>query len=191
MTKVRGSNIRLAEEFVRQRAGDEGWQRVLAALSPGDREIVTAAIAVGWYELPVQHHLFDALDRVVTARPGGDAIEAFAAFVAEHDLTKVQRMFLRLRSPALVLEKSGEYWSRFYDAGVWKVTRTPPRGARGELLDLPDRAPVFCRFLTAYIRSMFMLAGAKKPVTSHPRCVCRGAASCVFEGTWSDSPDEG
>jgi hypothetical protein len=42
----------------------------------------------------------------------------FAKFVAAHDLTRVHRLFLRLRNSACTLEKSAEYGRRFYDAGT-------------------------------------------------------------------------
>ncbi|HTU56783.1 MAG TPA: hypothetical protein VMF89_00085, partial [Polyangiales bacterium] len=75
-------------------------------------------IASGWYPLGLQHRVFSALESALP-HSDDDVIESFATFVAEHDLTRVHRLFLRLRNPAYALEKSADYWRRFYDAGDW------------------------------------------------------------------------
>jgi hypothetical protein len=100
-------------------------------------------------------------------------------------------LVLRLRNPAYALEKSAEYWSRFYDAGTWSVTRLSEYQARGELSGIAETAPVFCRFLNAYITRMFQLAGATGGKCRHTRCVCRGDKSCVFEGYWREDASVG
>jgi hypothetical protein len=181
VTRVRGSNIGHARVYAEREGGPGSWQRVLDELTPPDRQIIEGAINVGWYELTLQHRLFQALDGVLASkeRPG---IEGFAENVAHRDLTLVHRLFLRLANPAYVLEKSGEYWGRFYDAGHWTVTRHPNRIARGELTGIVDPDPIFCRFVVAYITSMFKLVGVPDAKVNHMRCVCRGGPSCVFEG---------
>jgi hypothetical protein len=128
--------------------------------------------------------VFAAVDDALS-RPDFDAIAALSRAIAEHDLTRVHRLFLRLRTPHVVLEKSGEYWSRFYDAGVWTVSRSAPNVAQGELGGIEENSPVFCRFLGHYIKRMFELAGAHGVSCVHTRCRCRGAASCRYEGTWA------
>lgn len=176
--------MRHAHEFVTAQLGPEGWCSVLERLSAQDREVVEGAISVGWYELALQHRLFVALDEVL--QEGTLAgLEAFAKSVAERDLTRVHRLFLRFANPAVVLEKSGEYWSRFYDAGSWRVVRTA-NGAFGELSGIREVHPIFCRFITGYISRMFQLVGVLKAQCVHSRCMCRGAPACLFEGEFSD-----
>jgi hypothetical protein len=186
VTQVKGSNIRLAQQYAERRGGPEAWARVLATLSPADREVVQGCIAVGWYPLPLQHRVLEALEQELH-QAGVEPLSDFARFVAEHDLTKVHRLYLRMRNPAYVLEKCGEYWSRFYDSGVWYVQRVGPTVARGDLSQIEERAPVFCKFLAAYIGYMFELAGAKGITVLHRQCACRGAPSCVFEGSWTET----
>ncbi len=182
VTRVKGSNIRLAQLFVTEHGGTGAWPRLLTHLSPADREVVESAVHVGWYELELQHRVFAALDELLS-RPGVSAIADFAWHVAEHDLTRVHRMFLRLAHPAYVLEKAGDYWGRFYDAGSWQVERSQ-HGARGELSGIAELHPVFCKFIAAYITRMFLLVGAKSGQVVHTRCACRGAPACLFEGHW-------
>ena len=179
MTRVKGSNLRLARQYADEHSSGS-WSRILEHLSAEDRAVISSGISAGWYELALQHRLFAALEEVLEP----DVIERFARYAAEHDLTRVHRLFLKLKNPAYVLEKSGDYWSRFYDAGRWTVVRVSDRQARGELIGIDEPSPQFCRFLKAYIERMFELAGAQGLTCRHTRCVLRGDPSCVFEGGW-------
>lgn len=154
-------------------------------LSDSDVKVIEGVITSGWYELPLQHRVFVALDRAL-AEEANDNIEGFARYVAEQDLTRVHRLFLRLRNPAYVLEQAGKYWSRFYDAGVWKIERASPTRASGELTGIADPHEIFCRFLRAYIERMFQLAGVETGAAVHSRCCLRGASGCLFEGSWRE-----
>lgn len=182
VTLVKGSNIYLVRCFA-EKSGSSVWADVRSQLSEADRAVVESVIASGWYPLTLQHRVFDALEVTFPDRRD-DVISDFATFVAEHDLTRIHRLFLRLRNPAYTLEKSAEYWRRFYDTGDWNVVRTGNHQAHGELTGITDVAPVFCRFLNAYITRMFQLAGATSARCRHTRCVCRGDKVCVFEGYW-------
>lgn len=189
MTQVKGSNISLVRRFAEKR-GPAVWAEVRDRLSPVDRAQVESVISSGWYPLALQHRVFEALETTLAA-DRDDVMEVFGTFVAEHDLTRVHRLFLRLRNPAYALEKSAEYWSRFYDAGTWNVSRPGIHQARGELAGIVETAPVFCKFLTAYITRMFQLAGALSGKCRHTRCACRGDSSCVFEGYWREGASPG
>src|SRR5437867_4483002 len=108
--------------FVEKSHGPAGWERVLAALLPEDRAVASSVLPSGWYELATQHRLLRCIDTVLG---NGDLALApeIGRHEAEQDLSTVHRLFIRFTSPAYVLEKSGEYWRRFYDTGKWKVTR--------------------------------------------------------------------
>jgi hypothetical protein len=185
VTKVKGSNICFARAYAGEKLPGRGFAAVLSALPESDAKVIEGVIAAGWYELPLQHRVFVALDRAL-AEHANDGIEGFARYVAEQDLTRVHRLFLRLRNPAFVLEQAGKYWSRFYDAGVWKIERGSPKRASGDLAGIADPHEIFCRFLRAYIERMFQLAGVETGAVVHSRCRLGGATSCLFEGSWHE-----
>jgi hypothetical protein len=185
VTKVKGSNICFAREYAGQKLSGRGFAAVLSLLPELDAKTIEGVIAAGWYELSLQHRVFVALERALAESDSG-GIEGFARYVAEQDLTRVHRLFLRLRNPAFVLEQAGKYWSRFYDAGVWKIERASPTRASGDLSGIADAHEIFCRFLRAYIERMFQLAGVETGSVVHTRCCLRGAPSCLFEGSWRE-----
>jgi len=186
MTQVKGSNLKYARDFALERGGEPAWLDVLSRLNDADRSAVQSILASSWCELSLQHRVFHALDVAVRPASPAGTIAEFAEFVAKMDLTRVHRLFLRLHNPAYVLEKTADYWRRFYDAGQWEVTRVAAESARGELRGIVDGDPIFCRFLQAYIREMFRLAGATIGNVRHTQCVCLGAPSCLYEGRWHE-----
>ena len=106
MTTVKGSNIYLVRCFAEKR-GPTIWEDVRALLSEAERVQVESVIASGRYPLALQHRVFAALEDALP-RSDDDVIETFATFVAEHDLTRIHRLFLRLRNPAYSMEKAAE-----------------------------------------------------------------------------------
>jgi hypothetical protein len=172
-----------AHSFVLARYGGAGWTRVEQALSPAERRDLEAILAVGWYDLGLELHLFHSIDAVL-GQDDGRLLEELGRYEAEEDLTRIHRLFLRLANPAYVLEKAGEYWSRFHDTGTWRVERLGPRQVRGTLRGFA-RDEKYCAYLQAYIRRMFELAGARGVTVSHPHCAARGDAACVHAGAWA------
>ncbi len=179
--QAKGTNFINIKSFVSQQLGEAEWARVLEELGDADGRALREVVAVGWYDFGLQLRL---LHKVVDLR-GEPVIAQFGQFDAEEDLTKIHRLFLRLANPAFVLEKSGEYWKRFYSSGHWVVTREGPQGATAVMREVEPPDAMFCRYLTAYIARMFELVGAKDPAVKHPECRGRGDERCVFVGSWS------
>jgi len=88
----------------------------------------------------------------------------YARFAAGRHVGRVYRLLFRLANPALVLEKSGEYWSRFYDSGEWKVTREGPTRARGELVGFAQTNAVFCESMIRHEPEDFWRTFTRIPV---------------------------
>jgi hypothetical protein len=139
---------------------------------------------VAWYPDDLYGELLHALESTVGK---GDAtlLDRAGAYAAEYDLTRIHRVLFRLANPAYVLEKSMEIWGRFFDTGHWRVTRPSATSADGTLNDfaLVDRA--VCTYLTAYLRHLFELVGAKSVEVKHTECRARGAKACRFTIAWA------
>jgi hypothetical protein len=183
LPKAKGTNLLHMRSFVEKSFGPEGWERVLAALSPEDRAVASSVLASGWYDLGTQHRLLRCIDAV---HGSGDLSLApeVGRYEADQDLSTVHRLFIRFTSPAYVLEKSGEYWRRFYDTGRWRVKRGNCE-ATGALYDFGLVDEAFCSYLAAYTYRMFNLAGARSGTIAHTECRVRGAEACVFVGRWT------
>jgi hypothetical protein len=182
--RTKGMNLLHMRSWVIERHGQDGWQRVRASLGPADAAVVASLVPVGWYDLRLQHRLLRTIDAVLG---DGDLrlVPSIGRHAAMQDLTRIHKLFLRLATPAFVLQKASDYWSRFYDTGRWEVEPHGERGARGVLRDfaVPDRA--FCLYLFSYIERTFRLTGVQGGNLAHSSCVCRGDHACVFAGSWT------
>ena len=161
MGRAKGSNMHHMRTWVAENHGADAWPALLESMDTVDRLELLGLVPVGWYELALQHRLLRAIDDYF-GRGDGALIDVIGAYEADQDLKTIHRLFLRLANPAYVLEKSGDYWSRFYDTGEWSVVRLSPNSARGRLSGVEPFTEDFCRYLTAYIGQMWVLVGAKQ-----------------------------
>jgi hypothetical protein len=183
MAKVKGVVILNAREFALANGGDAAWKKVLERTTPEDAETMAAVIPVGWYDMG----LYDRANRALAETLGGSpeqVMEACGRFAAERDLRTIHRLFLRLASPAYVIERSAGFWSRFQDSGTWSVVREPPNRVRATLRDWGSTDELTCVRLGAYMFRLFQLVGARNGVMHRTACRARGDEACVFDAQW-------
>ena len=181
--KTKGVGFTNVKSFVGKRFGTQAWTDVLSHLSKQDRAELESAVPVGWYSLSLYARLINEIERV---HGTGDLtlVEQLGAYEAEHDLTTIHRVFLRMANPAFILEQMGNYWKRFHDTGEWEISRLTDKRAVAYLRGWGHVDPALCRELAGYMRRSFELAGASSVTLEHPRCRARGHADCMFEGCW-------
>jgi hypothetical protein len=171
------------QAFVRARGGPEAWQRLRALASEEDRAVIDSVVAVGWYPLDVQHRMLGRMHEALGEDPI-TAVREYAKFAAERHVSRVYRVLFLVLNPALLLEKSGEYWGRFYDTGKWEVTRESETRVRGDLIGFAAPDANLCEFLGTYLPAIFGRVGAKDVKCTHPRCRVRGDSVCSFQLEW-------
>jgi hypothetical protein len=105
-------------------------------------------------------------------------------FQAEHDLSVFYRLVLRFWSPAILIEKTAEMWSRYHDTGVWKVTRDSDRRVTGAVSQWLGASDIMCPVVSAYVERLFELVGAKSARAQHPECGARAGQVCRWVVDW-------
>jgi predicted hydrocarbon binding protein len=183
--KTKGIGFHNVRTFTLDRYGLEGWVDVLAELVPEDRRVLDEMLPVGWYSLPLYARVIRALDEVHGA---GDLalVVQLGRYEAERDLTTIQRAFLRMASPAFLLEKSADYWRRFHDTGTWSIQREGTTRVRAYLDGWGHVDTVLCRELIGYFSRAFELVGARKVWVDHAQCRAFGGDRCLFVGGWGE-----
>jgi hypothetical protein len=183
--KTKGISFHNVRTFTLEKYGLEGWIDVLAQLVPEDRRVLDEVVPVGWYSLALYARLIRAVDQIHGA---GDLalVVQLGRYEAERDLTTIQRAFLRMASPAFLLEKSAEYWRRFHDTGTWTITREGTTRVRAYLDDWGSGDAAMCRELIGYLSRAFELVGAKNVRIDHGQCRAHGGERCLFLGSWGE-----
>ncbi|MBL8613418.1 MAG: hypothetical protein JNL38_39125 [Myxococcales bacterium] len=141
----------------RARAG--GWDEVVGRLGPADRETLAGVISAGWYPIGLYDRVHVAL---ADALGGDEAMRALGRFSAEGDLTTVHRLFLRMASPTVLIQKYAEFWRRYQTSGEWTIGGTPPWRVRAKLDGWGSREEVTRVRLVAYIERMLEIIGFGK-----------------------------
>lgn len=184
MGRTKGVGLVNVRRFTVERAGEEGWSRVLAALPPHVREEVDGAVAVGWYDIASYAKLLRAVDETL-GRGDRTVLRALGRYGAEHDFTTIHRVFLRVASPAYVIEKVGSVWARFYDVGRWEIVRQGSNGLTATLYDMDVVDDALCAEQEAYLGRVLELVGAGTVDSRHVACRAKGAAACTWETSWA------
>jgi hypothetical protein len=182
MARTIGSNLVNTRRFVIERFGLSGWAKMLAQVSPQDREALAHVTDDGWFD---EGLFLRQLGGVARGLGGGELklLDELGRHNAERDISGPQRLFFRLANPAWVLEKSAEYWRKFHDTGIWEIQRQS-HGAIGTLSNFEVVDEAFCATVNAYIGRLFELVGAKGAVSEHPQCRARKGEHCVFVVRW-------
>ena len=119
--KSKGYTITGALAFVDAKHGAEGRAKVLAALDPETRTLAEKAIlASQWVPLRNQVALYAAIDRALGK---GDFKLCFEVgrFTCDHEMTTINRIFLKFGSLDQWMRLAGGMWSRYYSAGRQEV----------------------------------------------------------------------
>lgn len=181
--KTKGVGFSNVKAFASEHYGEQGWDAVLASMSDADREEIMAVMPVGWYSLSLYARLIRAVDAV---HGKGDLalLDQIGRYEAQHDLTYVHRIFLKLANPAYVIEQLGKLWTRFHDTGSWEVTRFTTTHATGILRDWGYVDQAMCRELVGYLARSIEICGGHGVAVEHTKCRSRGDSECVFEARW-------
>jgi hypothetical protein len=179
--RTKGITFQHIRTFCEKRFGQNGFTVLLDSLEPDERFLVEQVVAIGWYDLTLYAKLLRALD--AHHGRGESLVEPLARYEAEQDYKTVHRLFFRLASPAFLIEKTAQYWSRFQDSGTWRIDRRGDRSVQGVLEGWADDE-VLCRELSGYMARAIELVGGKGVVIAHPSCRGRGDPMCQFMLTW-------
>lgn len=185
---AKGAILLHTRDFVLETLGSQGWERVLADLRPEDRVLFGSVVLhATWY--PVAH--WNRLTAVVLPRIGPDATDGMrmlAGYIAKQDLAAAHRLVLKLGSPEFMLRRTGQLWSRYFDAGTltpeevsparWRIFLDAPRGAD----EAPDRFTCGPG-VTAWVANGLQLSGTKARVTE-TRCRFQEGTRCEYEVAW-------
>lgn len=186
MISIKGSILRTRLALVDEIAPADGRDRVLARLSPGEREALTSLLASAWYPF----ELGRSLDEAIVAELGGGRREFFEKLgeaSAEKNLgpAGVHRGFLVPGDPHAFLAKAPLIYSYYYDQGRRDYEKTGEREAvlttrEAETFSGPD-----CLTVVGWYRRALEMCGATKPRVVEEECRATGGGVCRYRLSWS------
>lgn len=169
--------------FTEKRFGPEAVERVLASLSPHDRNVLREVTSIGWYPVePVlaYHH---ALDRCFGSGKLELCVEA-GHFSAGWALNTVLKLFLKFKTPHWLAEKSASVWNRYHNTGRWEYDPPQEKLLLARLHDFGVRDEAFCARLRGWLMGAIELTGGRNPKVVERTCGLRGARHHEFQSSW-------
>lgn len=168
--------------FTEARFGAGAVEKVLGVLPPTDRAVLREVSSVGWCPVgPVlaYHH---ALDEQFGTGNLDLCVEA-GRFSAGWALNTILKLYLKLKSPHWLTEKSASLWNRYHNTGRWEYD--PPQEGRlcGRLYDYAVKDEAFCARLRGWLIGAIELTGGKNPKASE-RCSNPRHPHHEFVCTW-------
>ncbi len=182
VAKVKGVIFAARKQFVNEIGGDEGYNAVLAKLSPRTAGYFKTPMASAWCEFESLIELDRAMYDVFHAkRPNILALAGAAS--AEYGIGKVYKA---LDSAELLkfLESQALFHSQFQKFGNVDVAPTA-RGARMTYSNYPVYSPIYCATAVGFFLEAILRHGGKDPAVTQTRCLCLGQPNCTFELTWT------
>ena len=180
---VKGTVLKAAAEYVRHRADDDGWARVVEAVDQDTRKIVSGLLLPS-SRYPLQHlvAVCEATDRIF-GRGDLRLCWEIGEFAADYEVNMLHKVFLRVASLDYWFRIAGSAWRSYYSHGT---LRPSVHGTSGTLT-LSDFNPIskaVCYRFGGWVRRVVEMTNASGVTMQHTACVLDGADACVWQGSW-------
>ena len=182
---TKGTSVSAVLRFVTQNWGPEGLARLAEKVSPPEaaKLIRDSVLAGSWYPFS---HFVALLDAAETVFGGGSGTFARREGMscADFDLRGVYRVFVRLTSPAFLVERAGKVWRQYYDSGELVIVESSDHEVTFELKAFASPHRGHCETVLGWSERAAELSGATRVRASHPNCRARGDRRCIFRIDW-------
>ncbi|HYI08524.1 MAG TPA: hypothetical protein VEK57_05610 [Thermoanaerobaculia bacterium] len=181
IAKVKGVMFGARKQFLLDTIGEEGFNALLAKLTPRTRGYVKTPLASSWCEFESLIELDRAIhNELKSTHP--NVLSLIGAASAELGIGRIYRS---LDSQSLVqfLESNAMFHDQYQKFGSVKFEKTP-NGARMIYSSYPVYSPVFCASAQGYFLESILRHGGSEPTVAETKCQCHGDKTCTFEMTW-------
>ena len=182
--KAKGSTIRSTLAYVREAAGSDMLDRVLARLGDDVRAMVTAAQATDELPFDVTVALWNAADAEL-GPTDPQWIEKSGAFSIQSTGVQLYSGILKKSTPLEFLTQGISLFRLYYHPGDMQVVEQDASRAVLRLIGFDHGTRLFCRRQTGGLHRALALAGGESPAVRHVRCGIEGDAFCEWEMRWA------
>ncbi|MBN1595650.1 hypothetical protein JW933_06975 [candidate division FCPU426 bacterium] len=185
MGRMKGTGWRGNIDYILEVAGEEGLDKVKEALSEEDRRLIFSQPILPYSWLDYNAYMrFMMLADTILGKGDLEFFKAATMYNARKDLTGIYRIFISFASPKMVLRNAAKVWRQYFDEGEMSVLWQGDNKVQLQLVDFPDIPLHHDIAQTDFIKEAIRIAGAKNVVGTHPRCIARGDAHCLYEFSW-------
>jgi hypothetical protein len=179
---VKGTALRARLRYVKERAGEDGFDRFLATLAPETRALVDARILPNaWYPFAAFVDLCEVIDRQLGK---GDLALCYelGRYGCDANLPTLYKLFFRMADVLYIIRRAAAAWRVNYDEGTMLVVDEADHRVRLRM-EVPAGHRAHCLSVMGWISRAGELSGGKD-VRMLETCRLHGDPHCEFELTW-------
>ncbi len=182
---VKGSPMIADIAFVRQRYGEEGLEKAMAAMQPEfAEEYRSRLLASDWYTMEFRLAILYAVDELF-AKGDEHFFWEMGRNQAEHNLKNYYKAFMRLIGPAKLARVAAMFWGLIYNTSHVDVI-LKNNAVEFIIHDYPITEKFNCHVIRGYMHHCleYALAGASTISGEETTCINCGDEHCVFVFRW-------
>lgn len=183
--EVKGSAVVAIPIFIKDKFGEEGYQRWLAELSPPAREVYGSAVMVSsWYS--VKEIFIEPSKKMCELFYQGDAKGAWEAgrFSAEHGLKGLYRIFVKLGSPEFIVSRASHILPMYYRPCEMKLVEHAKGRAVIHIPLFPEPHHLLEVRIAGWMERAIELSGGKEIGVKITKSLAKGDPYSEFLVSW-------
>ena len=183
MQQIKGAVLKSRLAFVQDHSGQEGLQRVFAALPETDQRTLKLLFTSNWYPFDLGKRLDDAIVRVLGGgRP--EFFERLGAASAEKNLSTIHSGYLTKGDAHGFLSKSPSFYALYYETGRRDYTPVGPKEGvfttyGAETFSAPD-----CLTVVGWYKKALAMCGMTGVRIKEEECRALGGTVCRYRVWW-------
>lgn len=184
--RVKGSIVRARLDFVQERHGQAGLERLWNKLGPADRAACNGTLTASWVPFDLALRLDGAITELFFGGREGAGRE-LGAESARRNLTGIYKMFVEQAGsdPLRLLRSLVALHSSFYDWGSSSLIAEAPGRCR-MVADYQNRADrLNCQTAAGFYAEALRLIGLKGVQARELACQALGNTKCEIELRWT------
>jgi len=181
LAKVKGVMFGGRKQFLLDTVGEEGFNALLAKLSPKTASYARTPLASSWCEFESLIELDRTIYDTLKAKHP-NVLALIGAASAELGIGRVYKS-LDTAELAKFLENNAMFHNQYQKFGKVKFERTPS-GGKMVYSDYPCYSPIYCASAVGFFMESILRHGGAETNVVETKCQTLGDATCTYEMTW-------
>jgi uncharacterized protein (TIGR02265 family) len=182
---IKGNILLSRLKYIRDRGGEEAFEKVMARLSPEDQKVLRGWILqIGWYPFDLNQRLDGAIARVFSPDDRSRVFVEMGRASADANLEGLQKPYLKAGDPHFLLGNAERIYAAYYQVGHRAYERTGDRSGILRTYDAETFSATDCLTVVGWHERAIELCGGKNVKVVETQCRARGGAHCEYAVSW-------
>jgi hypothetical protein len=183
--KTKGLIFLARREFVEERWGKAGWERVLDHMSEADQQVLRGLILpIGWYSFELNIRLDQAIAAVHSPNDRKQIFLEMGRASAETNLRKLHPSYIKAGHPKHLLDNTAIIYKSYYAAGHRTCEMPTDKSAILKTFDAKNVTAEDCLTVVGWYERAIQICGGKNVQVREVQCRVNGFPHCEYHCQW-------